>query len=108
MRVLVVGAGGVGAAMTSIAARRAFFEELVVADIDGCRAERAALAARDPRITAATVDASDKTGVLALLRHVRADVVVNACDPRFNLPIFDAAYEAGAHYIDMAMHMSAP
>src|SRR6185436_19122924 len=93
MRVLVIGAGGVGAAMASIAARRPFFERLVIADIDTCRAQRAALAARDPRVSAATVDASDKAGVLYLLRHVGADVVVNACDPRFNPPIFDAAFE---------------
>ncbi len=108
MRVLVIGAGGVGAAIASIAARRKFFERLVIADIDGCRAARAALAAGDPRVSAATVDASDKEGVLDLLRHIGADVVVNACDPRFNPPIFDAAFEVGAHYIDMAMHMSTP
>src|SRR4051812_49277935 len=108
MRVLVIGAGGVGAAMASIAARRRFFEQLVIADIDGCRAERAAFAACDPRVCAATVDASDRAAVLALVRHVGADVLVNACDPRFNPPIFDAAFEAGATSIDMAMHMSVP
>jgi saccharopine dehydrogenase-like NADP-dependent oxidoreductase len=35
-------------------------------------------------------------------------VIVNACDPRFNPPIFDAAFAAGCHYLDMAMHMSTP
>jgi saccharopine dehydrogenase-like NADP-dependent oxidoreductase len=108
MRVLVIGAGGVGAAMTSIAARRSFFEELVIADIDGVRAARAADATGDPRVRAAALDASSKADVLALLRHIGADVVVNACDPRFNPPIFDAAFESGAHYVDMAMHMSVP
>ena len=43
MRVLVVGSGGVGAAFASIAGRRDVFEQIVVADIDGARAERAAL-----------------------------------------------------------------
>ena len=47
MRILLVGAGGVGTAFARIAARRAF-AELVVADYDLGRAQRAA-AARDAR-----------------------------------------------------------
>ena len=39
MRVLVVGAGGVGGAVAPIAARRYFFERMVVADYDKARAE---------------------------------------------------------------------
>ena len=42
MRILLVGAGGVGAAFAAIAARRDFYETLVVADYDLGRAERAA------------------------------------------------------------------
>lgn len=34
MRVLVVGAGGVGSSIVSIAARREVFEQIVVADVD--------------------------------------------------------------------------
>ncbi len=94
--------------MAAIAARRDFFEDLVIADIDLDRAGRAADRIDDPRVTATKVDASSVADVLTLARHVRADVVVNACDPRFNPPIFDAAREAGATYIDMAMHLSEP
>ena len=43
-----------------------------------------------------------------LLRSARADVVLNACDPRFVMPIFDAAYETGTTYLDMAMSLSHP
>ncbi|MFD7878605.1 ATP-binding protein, partial [Streptomyces sp. NPDC059766] len=39
MRVLLVGAGGVGTAITRIAARRSFFEAMVVADHDPARSE---------------------------------------------------------------------
>ncbi len=115
MRVLVVGAGGVGAAFTSIAARRPMFEQIVVADIDGRRAARAAeLAERGApgsdgsRVVATRVDASDHLDIVELATTVRADVIVNACDPRLNPPIFDAAFAAGCHYLDMAMHMSTP
>ena len=42
MKVLLVGAGGVGSAFVKIAARRDFIESLVVADIDGARAAKVA------------------------------------------------------------------
>src|SRR5690242_16850003 len=108
MRVMVVGAGGVGSSIASIAARRDFFETLVIADIDRERAERAAARTGDPRVSAARVDAADHVDVAELARAVNADVVVNACDPRFNPPIFDATYAVGAHYLDMGMHTSVP
>jgi len=108
MRVLVVGAGGVGSSIVSIAARRAVFEHIVVADVDLARATRAAARVGSPHVVATRVDASDKLDLIELAQSVRADVIVNACDPRFNPPIFDAAFEAGCNYLDMAMHMSTP
>ena len=67
MRILVIGAGGVGSAVVPIAARRAFFEQIVVADYDPARAERAiARFDGDPRFVAARVDASDAAAVAAL------------------------------------------
>jgi saccharopine dehydrogenase (NAD+, L-lysine forming) len=108
MRILVVGSGGVGAAVVAIATRRQFFEHLTVADLDVGRAERAIAGHDDPRLAAAAVDASSAESVAALAREVRADVVLNACDPRLNPPIFDGAFAAGATYLDMAMHLSHP
>jgi saccharopine dehydrogenase (NAD+, L-lysine forming) len=109
MRILVVGAGGVGAAIASIAERRGFFEHMVLADVDLARAERAvAKLTEGGRFGAAHVDASDAASVASLAREVRADVVVNACDPRLNPPIFDGAFAAGCTYVDMAMHLSSP
>ena len=57
MRILLVGAGGVGAAFCSIAARRDFFEALVVSDYDVAQANRAVAAVGDARCTAEQVDA---------------------------------------------------
>ncbi len=109
MRILVVGAGGVGSALTSIASRRDFFERLVVADVERARAERAVTSAGDDaRLAATAVDASDALDVIELIRSERADVIVNACDPRLNPPLFEAAFQAGATYLDMAMHLSRP
>ncbi len=108
MRILVVGSGGVGSAAVAIATRRQFFEHLTVADLDLGRAERAVAGHDDARLAAATVDASSAESVAALARETRADVVLNACDPRLNPPIFDGAYAAGSTYLDMAMHLSHP
>jgi len=109
MRILLVGAGGVGSAAVGIAARRDFFEAMVVADYDRTRAERALERhAGDSRFVAAQVDASSADAVAALCREHGITHVFNAVDPRFVMPIFDGAFAAGADYLDMAMSLSRP
>ena len=106
MRILLIGAGGVGGAFAAIAARRDFYETVVIADYDEVRAEKAA--AVDRRFTGARVDASDAASVQALVEEHRITHVMNAVDPRFVMPIFDGAAAGGAHYLDMAMSLSRP
>src|SRR4051795_2619098 len=108
MRILLVGAGGVGGAITRIAARRPFFEAMVVADYDPARSEKAVATIGDARFTATRVDASDEAAVAALLAEHRCDVLLNATDPRFVMPLFRAALAAGATYLDLAMSLSHP
>jgi saccharopine dehydrogenase (NAD+, L-lysine forming) len=105
MRILLVGAGGVGTALARIAARRPF-AELVIADYDLGRAQHAA-AARDGYV-AVQLDARDEQAVAELLARHRCDVLMNATDPRFVMPLFRAALRAGTHYLDMAMSLSHP
>jgi saccharopine dehydrogenase (NAD+, L-lysine-forming) len=111
MRVLVVGAGGVGSAFVAIASTRPAYAHITVADIDVAKAEAAARTAggdHDGRITSAWVDASAEESVATLAKAVDADVVLNACDPRFNPGIFEGAFLAGCNYVDMAMNLSVP
>jgi saccharopine dehydrogenase (NAD+, L-lysine-forming) len=108
VRILVIGSGGVGAAAAAIARRRDFFDRLVLADVELARAEREAARLKDERIGAAQLDASDQEAIVALARSERADLILNACDPRLNPPIFAAAREAGTTYVDMAMTLSQP
>jgi saccharopine dehydrogenase (NAD+, L-lysine forming) len=109
VRILLVGAGGVGSAAVGIAARRNFFERCVVADYDLDRASRAvAGVVGDERFLAARVDASSSANVADLCREHGITHVLNAVDPRFVLPIFEAAHSAGADYLDMAMSLSRP
>jgi saccharopine dehydrogenase (NAD+, L-lysine-forming) len=62
----------------------------------------------DPRFIAAQVDAVDEAGVAALLAAHRCDVLLNATDPRFVMPLFRAALGTGVTYLDMAMSLSHP
>ena len=105
MRILLVGAGGVGTAFARIAARRPF-AELVIADYDLARAQHAA-AAKDS-YTAVQLDARDEAATAALLAGHSCDVLMNATDPRFVMPLYRAALRAGTGYLDMAMSLSRP
>jgi len=105
MRILLVGAGGVGTAFARIAARRPF-AELIIADYDLARAQRAA-AAKDGYLAVA-LDARDEAATAELLAQHSCDVLMNATDPRFVMPLFRAALRAGTNYLDMAMSLSHP
>jgi saccharopine dehydrogenase-like NADP-dependent oxidoreductase len=114
MRILLVGAGGVGDAFAKIAARRDFFEAIVVSDYDIARAEKtvAWVASKHPkmadRFIAARIDASDPENVAAVAKEHGATHVMNAVEPKFVPTIFAGALAAGADYVDMAMSLSEP
>ena len=115
MRILVVGAGGVGNAIAKIAARRSFFDLLVVSDFDLARAQSAVawIAARHgadvaAKFVAAQIDASDPDNVAALAREHAVTHVMNAVEPKFVPTIFAGALAADADYLDMAMSLSEP
>jgi saccharopine dehydrogenase-like NADP-dependent oxidoreductase len=110
MRVLLVGAGGVGEAIVSIATKNdpdaSWLERLIVCDYNVQRAERVVEEFNDARLTAEKIDAGEKAQIIALAKKYDTDFIMNACDPIFNMPIFAAALETGAKYMDMAMSMS--
>ncbi len=106
MKILLVGAGGVGSAFCAIAKRRDFFEQIVVADYDEAKAREAAEAVNDSRFSSTRVDASSADAVAELIREHGITHVMNAVDPRFTMPIFDGSLAGGADYLDMAMSLS--
>jgi saccharopine dehydrogenase (NAD+, L-lysine forming) len=106
VRVLVVGTGGVGSAVAPIAARRDFFERIVFSDLDPARPQALVDRLEDDRFGAAQLDASDAAAIAELARTEKCDAILNAADPRFNPPIFQAAFDAGCTYLDMAMTLS--
>ncbi len=108
MRVLAVGAGGVGTSAALIAARRGFFDRWVVSDYELARAEQVVARVGDDRFVAAAVDAASADAVAALCREHEITHVLNVVDPRFVVAIFDGAFAAGADYLDTAMSLSRP
>ena len=108
MRILAIGAGGVGTSAALIAVRRTFFEHWVCADYDLERANNLVLQVNDSRFVASRVDASDSADIERLIREHSITHVLNVVDPRFVMPIFMASLNAGANYMDTAMSLSRP
>ena len=115
MRILLVGAGGVGDAIAKIAARRSFFETIIVTDYDPVRAESTIAWIRDKhgdtvasKFVADQIDASKPDVVAEVARKHGATHVMNAVEPKFVQSIFAGAKTAGANYLDMAMTLSLP
>ena len=113
MRILLVGAGGVGDAIVKIAANRNFYEQIVVTDYDLSRAEKSVAWVADNRdasvaakFVADKVDASNPANVAELARKHQITHVMNAVEPKFVQSIFEGALDAGANYMDMAMSLS--
>ena len=108
MKALVIGAGGVGRAIANIAARRQFLTSMVIADRSLERAQQAIKRIDDDRFDATEVNAAELEDVRELIREVKPDVVINAVDPRFFMPIFLACEIENTNYMDMAMSLSRP
>ena len=108
MRTLVIGAGGVGRAIANIASRRNFLTSMVVADYTLEKAQAAVKRLDDPRFSAAEVNASDLEAIRELIRETNTEIVINAVDPRFVMPIFLACELEHVNYMDMAMSLSRP
>lgn len=108
MRVLAIGAGGVGTSAALIAARRDFFQTWIVADYDSARVTTLVNRGGDQRFEGLTIDASNSSSIVDVVRTFGITHIVNMLDPRFVMPIFDAAQAANVHYMDTAMSLSQP
>ena len=109
MKVLLVGVGGVGEAIAAIAKPRAWMEKMVLADYNKERAEEVQKKLGDvTRFPVEFIDARTQDMIESLAKKYEVDLIMNAVDPVFNEKIFDAAFNVGATYMDMAMTLSRP
>lgn len=109
MKVLLIGVGGVGEAIAAIAKPRTWVEQIVLADYNVDRAKEVQKKlGEEQRFPVEFVDASKQENIEALAKKYNVDLIMNAVDPVFNQQIFDAAYNVGVIYMDMAMTLSEP
>jgi saccharopine dehydrogenase-like NADP-dependent oxidoreductase len=113
MRILLIGAGGVGDAVAKIAAKRNFYDAIVVSDYDQSRADATIAWIADKhgdevaaRFVSAKIDAGNAAAIVELAKAHDITHIVNAVEPKFVPTIFSAAFTAGTHYLDMAMSLS--
>lgn len=107
MKVLLVGVGGVGEAIAAIAKPRKWMELMVLADYNVKRAEEVQKKIGDhKRFPVEFVDAGKQESIEELAKKYQVDLIMNSVDPIFNKQIFDAAYNVGVKYMDMAMTLS--
>jgi saccharopine dehydrogenase-like NADP-dependent oxidoreductase len=109
MKILLVGVGGVGEAIAVVAQDRPWLETMVLSDINVDRAREVQARLRHPdKFPVEHVDATDRARIAELARKHDVDLVMNAVEPLFNEQVFDAAFDAGCSYMDMAMTLSTP
>ena len=109
MKVLLVGVGGVGEAIAVIAQKRPWLEQMVLSDYNLERVKEVHARLQVPdKFPMEWIDAGNREMVVGLARKHGVDLIMNAVDPVFNEALFDAAYEAGCNYMDMAMTLSEP
>jgi len=105
MRVLIIGAGGVGSSVAKTMNKWGLFERVVIADYDLAKAQRV-IAGFPDRFAACQLNATDSDAIEQLIAHERIEAVLNVLDPRFVMNIFQACLRAGVTYLDTAMSLS--
>ncbi|RJQ64302.1 MAG: saccharopine dehydrogenase family protein [Desulfobacteraceae bacterium] len=101
-KVLIIGAGGVGSVVVQKCAQvPEVFSEIVLASrtLEKCEAVRRRI---DRPIQIARVDADKTSELVALIRSVAPDLIVNVALPYQDLSIMDACLETGVDYLDTA------
>jgi saccharopine dehydrogenase (NAD+, L-lysine-forming) len=109
MKVLLIGAGGVGEAIAIIAQDKPWLKKMVLADYNVARLKEVSEKLNDSKkFPVEQLDARNKKAIVKLARDYKVDLIMNAVDPTFAETIFDAAYKARVNYMDMAMTLSKP
>ncbi len=104
MKVSIIGSGYQGYGIAAVLLEDPKVTEIRLSDINLETANRIALELKNDKVSAHFVDASKVEDIVTVSKGV--DLVVNATIPIFNLNVMEAAYEVGAHYIDMAFAYS--
>lgn len=108
MKVLQIGAGGVGSVVAHKLAMNEEFSSLLLASrtIKKCDDIKESIYQRFPntalKITTATLDADDINAVVKLINEFKPFIVLNMALPYQDLTIMQACLDAKVHYLDTA------
>jgi saccharopine dehydrogenase-like NADP-dependent oxidoreductase len=112
MKLLVIGAGGVGTSACQIIKRAGaggeWAEKVVIGDYNLARADEVAGQLADSRFVAEKIDARNPESIKSVIAKHGVNFVMNAVEPAFNETIFDTCFDAGVGYLDCAMTLSEP
>ena len=113
MKILIIGAGGVGTSMATVIKRMGkeidWAEKVVLADYNFDRAKEVADKICGGGIfVAEKVNARDSANIEEIIKKHEIDMTMNAVEPEFNECIFDTCLKTGSMYMDAAMTLSTP
>ena len=113
MKILIIGAGGVGTSIATIIKRMGkeidWAEKVVMADYNFDRAKEVADKICGGGIfVAEKVNARDSANIEEIIKKHEIDMTMNAVEPEFNECIFDTCLKTGSMYMDAAMTLSTP
>ncbi len=102
-RVLIIGAGGVGAVVAhKIAQNRDTFEEIMLASRTKSKCDRIAASIPEANIKTAQVNADNIPELVALMKEFKPNLCINVALPYQDLTIMEACLETGTNYLDTA------
>ena len=102
-KVLIIGAGGVGAVVAhKCASVPEVFSEIVIASRTKAKCDKLAAAIGKPNVRTAQVDADNVPETIALLEKEKPDLLINVALPYQDLPLMDACLATRTNYMDTA------
>ena len=99
-RVLILGAGKIGALISGLLAESGGYE-VQLADIDGAAADAVAKAHGSPQLKSFALDAGSAVSLQHHLASHPVDAVISSLPYYCNIAVAEAARAAGTHYFDL-------
>lgn len=95
MKIIIIGNGRVGFVLSKLLLREKDIESITCCDVKSKKR------ARSKKISYEKLDASRKSELLKLMKNSKADIVVNASLPMFNVNIIESCLENRINYMDL-------
>ena len=99
-RILILGAGKIGALISGLLAESEGYE-VNLGDVDGAAGEAVARAHGSARLRGFKVDATDRAALVAHLKEHPVDAVISGLPYYCNVQVAEIARQSGMHYFDL-------